>query len=448
MTKFYYLTVLLLAIISCTTTPKTSVTLHIEGSRTDYPTFLNTQDSVYSITLDSTGTAVVNLPENFQPNYGMIRFGLMRFPVYLEPNKSFELSIKIEEHNVTPNFTGEGANKNIYVNSDIFKNNAPDLKVSEDVFLKALEEQKSKLIANLETQNFEQEFVKKEKKRIHYSLYSILPMYISYHPYYAKVDNYQPSEHFYDVLEVAVQEEPELINMQEYKNALNGYIELAANKNMKQHDGLISLKKQLNFIQNNFKSPAIIDFTVDHFISAYVGRYGIDNLSEFLEIYETKVIDSQKKSSFNALCNKWAKISKGQPAIDFKYLDINGKEVCLKDLSGKYIYIDCWATWCGPCRGEIPHLQKLEHRYKNKNIHFVSISCDQNKADWEKMVKEEKLGGIQLHYGGDNTFMNFFMITGIPRFILLDQEGKIIQANATRPSNPETIKTFDNLRGI
>ena len=44
--------------------------------------------------------------------------------------------------------------------------------------------------------------------------------------------------------------------------------------------------------------------------------------------------------------------------------------------------------------------------------------------------------------------MNFFMITGIPRFILLDQEGKIIQANATRPSNPETIKTFDNLRGI
>ena len=300
MTKFYYLTVLLLAIISCTTTPKTSVTLHIEGSRTDYPTFLNTQDSVYSITLDSTGTAVVNLPENFQPNYGMIRFGLMRFPVYLEPNKSFELSIKIEEHNVTPNFTGEGANKNIYLNSDIFKNNAPDLKVSEDVFLKALEEQKSKLIANLETQNFEQEFVKKEKKRIHYSLYSILPMYISYHPYYAKVDNYQPSEHFYDVLEVAVQEEPELINMQEYKNALNGYIELAANKNMKQHDGLISLKKQLNFIQNNFKSPAIIDFTVDHFISAYVGRYGIDNLSEFLEIYETKVIDSQKKSSFNA----------------------------------------------------------------------------------------------------------------------------------------------------
>ena len=64
------------------------------------------------------------------------------------------------------------------------------------------------------------------------------------------------------------------------------------------------------------------------------------------------------------------------------------------------------------------------------------------------MVKEEKLGGIQLHNGGDRAFMDFYMIKGIPRFILLDREGKIIQANATRPSNPETAKTFDALEGI
>ena len=64
------------------------------------------------------------------------------------------------------------------------------------------------------------------------------------------------------------------------------------------------------------------------------------------------------------------------------------------------------------------------------------------------MVKEEKLGGIQLHYGNDKSFMEFYMITGIPRFILLDREGKIIQSNATRPSNPETLKTLSALEGI
>ena len=64
------------------------------------------------------------------------------------------------------------------------------------------------------------------------------------------------------------------------------------------------------------------------------------------------------------------------------------------------------------------------------------------------MVKEDKLGGIQLHNGGDNAFMDAYMITGIPRFILLDREGKIIDANMTRPSNPKTAEFFDTLEGL
>ena len=114
----------------------------------------------------------------------------------------------------------------------------------------------------------------------------------------------------------------------------------------------------------------------------------------------------------------------------------------------KPVLVDFFATWCGPCRGELPHLKTLEEKYGKKNIYFVSISCDRDKAAWEKMVKEDKLGGIQLHNGGDNTFMDAYMITGIPRFILLDKEGKIINAKMTRPSNPETAKTFDALEGI
>ena len=117
-------------------------------------------------------------------------------------------------------------------------------------------------------------------------------------------------------------------------------------------------------------------------------------------------------------------------------------------LAGKYVYIDVWATWCGPCRGELPHLKKLEHQYKNKNIAFVSISCDQDKAAWEKMVKSEKLGGIQLHNGGDREFMQAYIIKGIPRFILLDREGKIINSDMSRPSDAKTAETFRSLKGI
>lgn len=138
----------------------------------------------------------------------------------------------------------------------------------------------------------------------------------------------------------------------------------------------------------------------------------------------------------------------GDQSPVFKYLDINGKEVSLDDLKGKYVYIDVWATWCGPCKREIPYLQELEKKMHGKNIVFVSISCDKSKADWEKMVKEKGLGGVQLHIGDDRSFMEAYGIKGIPRFILLDKEGKIINPNMTRPSDAQTEKTLGALKGI
>jgi len=204
----------------------------------------------------------------------------------------------------------------------------------------------------------------------------------------------------------------------------------------------------LDYVEQNFKNPAVVEYLVDQIVTAYVKDSGVDHLAEVAPVYSAKVTDPAKKAKFDELCAKWARIAVGQPSPSFKYLDINGKEVSLADLAGKYVYIDTWATWCGPCRGELPHLKTLEEKYGKKNIYFVSISCDRDKAAWEKMVKEDKLGGIQLHNGGDNTFMDAYMITGIPRFILLDKEGKIINAKMTRPSNPETAKTFDALEGI
>ena len=145
---------------------------------------------------------------------------------------------------------------------------------------------------------------------------------------------------------------------------------------------------------------------------------------------------------------KKEELKAGDQSPVFKYVDINGKEVSLSDLKGKYVYIDVWATWCPPCKGELPHLKELEKKMHGKKMVFVSISCDKDKAAWEKMVKEQGLGGIQLHNGGDREFMKAYNITGIPRFILLDKKGKIINPKMTRPSNPETEKTLNALKGL
>lgn len=154
---------------------------------------------------------------------------------------------------------------------------------------------------------------------------------------------------------------------------------------------------------------------------------------------------SQKDSIQEALKRRWIP---GTPAPDFKYRDINGKTVSLKDLKGKYVYIDVWATWCGPCKGEIPHLQRLEEKMHGRKIVFVSISCDANRLAWERMVNEKKLGGIQLQIEGDNAFLSAFGVEGIPRFILLDKKGRVVNAWMSRPSEPETEKVLLGLKGI
>lgn len=136
-------------------------------------------------------------------------------------------------------------------------------------------------------------------------------------------------------------------------------------------------------------------------------------------------------------------------APDFIYADVNGNNIKLSDLRGKYVYIDIWATWCGPCKAQIPALAELESNYHGKNIQFLSISIDEvkDRNKWASFVKKEQLGGIQVM--ADNAmksdFIQKFNINAIPRFILIDPKGKIISANAKRPSDPGMRKYLDAL---
>ena len=135
------------------------------------------------------------------------------------------------------------------------------------------------------------------------------------------------------------------------------------------------------------------------------------------------------------------------PAFD--YVNFKGGTTKLSDLNGKYVYIDVWATWCGPCRAEIPFLKKVEEKYHDKNIAFVSISVDVDKdlEKWKKFVEEKQLGGIQLFAdkNWNSDFMKSFSINSIPRFILIDPSGKVVSADAARPSSPKLQEQLDGL---
>lgn len=138
------------------------------------------------------------------------------------------------------------------------------------------------------------------------------------------------------------------------------------------------------------------------------------------------------------------------------YENYKGGTTSLTDLKGKYVYIDVWATWCAPCKAEIPALKRLEKAYHGKNIAFVSLSIDDAKYSgsmenarkkWKRLIEAKTLKGIQLlaPNGWQSQFVRDYNITGIPRFILIDPEGKVVNANAPRPSNPEIKTLLDTL---
>ena len=133
----------------------------------------------------------------------------------------------------------------------------------------------------------------------------------------------------------------------------------------------------------------------------------------------------------------------------FDYLNFKGGNTKLSDFKGKYVYIDVWATWCGPCIAEIPFLKKVEEKYEGKNIAFVSISVDVQKdfEKWKKFVKDKQLGGIQLFAdkNWNSDFIKSFGINSIPRFILIDPSGKVVSADAARPSDSKLSEQLDAL---
>lgn len=145
-----------------------------------------------------------------------------------------------------------------------------------------------------------------------------------------------------------------------------------------------------------------------------------------------------------------AKLGPGKPSPDFKnYTNYKGGTSSLDDFRGKYVYIDVWATWCVPCIYEIPFLKKVEKEFEGKNITFLSISADNPKDEdkWRKMIKEKELHGVQLLADNaiESQFLVDYYIYGIPRFILLDPEGKIVSHDAPRPSMPELTELLNTL---
>lgn len=118
----------------------------------------------------------------------------------------------------------------------------------------------------------------------------------------------------------------------------------------------------------------------------------------------------------------------GTQAYDFSIKDINGKTINLKDYRGKYVLIDFWASWCGPCKREMPNVIKLYNECKGKNFEIIGISIDTKEDAWKKAVKEMGMKWPQACdlAGWEGPLPKRFIVSAVPRTVLVDPQGIVI----------------------
>lgn len=184
------------------------------------------------------------------------------------------------------------------------------------------------------------------------------------------------------------------------------------------------------FIRENPSSVVAFD-QASYIINGYTATPSSAEIDELLGILEGPWGGTKQLEELKTVAATTRKLAIGEPYIDVELLNAKGERVMLSSLvpKDKYVMLEFWASWCGPCRGEIPHLVKVHNKYKDFEI--ISISVDAKEADWQKAMKEEGMVWTQLRNpdGLEGAVKEKYNIFGVPTCLLLDKEGKFYKTN-------------------
>jgi thiol-disulfide isomerase/thioredoxin len=180
---------------------------------------------------------------------------------------------------------------------------------------------------------------------------------------------------------------------------------------------------------------------ISEFMPQVLKDVGTSDLTSFISTLEKVSNDKKLLESVKRYASQYAHLYAGRVAPDAEFYDAEGKVSKLSDYRGKVLYIDTWATWCGPCKREIPYLKTLEESYHGKNVQFISVSTDKDLTAWKSFIAKESMTGLQLHQSQEmeKTMSYLYAVNSIPRFVIIDENGKIVSVDAPRPSSTEDV---------
>ncbi|MDN4163930.1 TlpA disulfide reductase family protein [Cytophagales bacterium LB-30] len=436
-----YFIVIIFIVLGCSSPEKSSIT-RLTGNITnpkDSLAKLSLKDTAYVVSLDSAGKFSINLPLE-KATYATFHHGQELSTLYLQPNDDLSLSLDTEQFDETLRYEGKGAENNNFM-ADLVLFNEKMANPYQRMLLSPKEFTAFADSSATATQQFIDGYKGKidpmlygiESAKIKYSTISLKINYPSTHKYYAKTDSLTLPEGYYNFLSEFAFDQSQLLDHYQYTNAILDYAHYLWGKKEDNRETVFA--RLLNGTDSLISTKEVKGSSLATLFEMYVPYVDIAKADSLFAQYKA-ALPITKTEKISKTLAKLRKLAPGNEVPDFQFYTSTGDSLKLSDFAGKLVYIDLWATWCGPCIAEQPHWEKLFEEMKGSPVVFLGVSIDDSRTPWEKMLENRKIGGTQVWMpGGWNAeIMNFFVVEGIPRYILLDEEGKIIKNNAPRPS--------------
>jgi len=412
-----------------------------------------------TVKLDDKGNFKIDLSDITESgNYYVLSGNDHQF-FQVAPGMKLELNFDKSNFATSFKFTGKGSDINNYViekskvkgNQDyeFFKLEADRFRVKIDSLLAVYQG----ILRSTQKDDATDAFWTTEETELLFDWANQLYMFQFYHPYFAQLTDYKVPEGFMDFMKDVNINNPAYVKSQQYQSFISQYINGEASERAKAITAADSTAKPdegklaLEVAKEKLTEPAALSVYLYNTASDGMQWKDLSEVQTTIDLFRATCKDQEMIAKFDKTYNEWKRLEKGQPAFDFSGKDMQGNTVKLSDFKGKYVYVDVWATWCGPCKYEIPYLDTLETDYHGRNVVFISYSIDEDHAAWMKFVPEKNLQGVQIigEKAWESQLCKDYKIRGVPTFMFFDPEGKIISVKMTRPSDKKTRETFDSL---